>query len=93
MAGLATAGHLPFTRAMAKADISAVLPFEYLRLPLVALIGYLAFGEVIDVWSWLGAAVIIASTLYTAHREAVVARERRPHDPGPIAAGTAREKL
>ncbi|NBB82656.1 MAG: EamA family transporter [Alphaproteobacteria bacterium] len=93
VAGLGTTGHLLFTRAMAKADISAVLPFEYLRLPLVALIGYLAFGEVIDAWSWLGAAIIIASTLYIAHREAVVARERRPHDPGPIAAGTAREKL
>jgi len=93
MAGLATLGHIAFTRAMTRADISAVLPFEYLRLPMVALIGYLAFGEVMDPWAWAGAALIIASTLYIARREAVVARERRPHDPGPISAGSAKEKL
>ena len=93
MAGLATVAHLCFTKSMHLADASAVIPFDYLRLPLVALFGYLLFGERMDALSWLGAAIIIAATLYIARREAVVARERRPHDPGPVATGAAREKL
>ena len=90
---LATVAHLMFTHAMHLADASAVIPLDYLRLPLVALLGWALFGERMDVWSWAGAAIIIASTLYIARREAVVARERRPHDPGPVATGAAREKL
>lgn len=93
VAGLATIAHLCFTHAMHLADASAVIPLDYLRLPLVALFGWALFGERMDLWSWSGAAIIIASTLYIARREAIVARERRPHDPGPVATGAAREKL
>jgi drug/metabolite transporter (DMT)-like permease len=93
VAGLGTIGHLCYTRAMKAADASAVMPLEYLRLPLVAVIGYFAFGEVIDAWSALGAAIIVLSALYIARREIIAARQRRPHDPGPIAAGAAKEKL
>jgi drug/metabolite transporter (DMT)-like permease len=93
VAGLGTIGHLCYTRAMKAADASAVMPLEYLRLPLVAVIGYFAFGEVIDAWSAVGAAIIVLSALYIARREIIAARQRRPHDPGPIAAGAAKEKL
>jgi drug/metabolite transporter (DMT)-like permease len=58
------------TRALASAEASAVVPFDYLRLPVVALIAYLAFGEVPDRWVWLGGAVIALSGLYIAQREA-----------------------
>jgi drug/metabolite transporter (DMT)-like permease len=71
---LSTAGWLCFTRAFALADASALLPLEFTRLPFVALLGYLAFGEVPDVWVWLGAAVIFASGLAIAHRENAAAR-------------------
>jgi drug/metabolite transporter (DMT)-like permease len=50
------------------------MPFEFLRLPVVAVLAFAIFGEVPDRWVWAGAAVIFASTLYIAHREAVVAR-------------------
>lgn len=93
MAGLATIAHLCFTQSMHLADASAVIPLDYLRLPLVALFGLILFDERMDAWGWLGSAVIIAATLYIARREAVVAAERRPHDPGPVATGAAREKL
>jgi drug/metabolite transporter (DMT)-like permease len=71
---LSTAGWLCFTRAFALADASALLPLEFTRLPFVALLGYLAFGEVPDVWVWVGAAVIFASGLAIAHRENAAAR-------------------
>jgi drug/metabolite transporter (DMT)-like permease len=40
------------------------------------LFGYLVFRTLPDAWTWAGAALIIASGLYTAHRERVRARER-----------------
>lgn len=62
--------------AYRRADASAILPFDYARLPFIALLAYLVFGEVPDVWTWVGGAVIAASAVYIAHREAQVARER-----------------
>jgi len=73
---MAAVAHLLMTRAYAKADASAVLPFDYARLPFVAAIGFVAFGEVPDLWTWVGAAVIAASAIYIARREAKVAAER-----------------
>jgi drug/metabolite transporter (DMT)-like permease len=51
-----------------------VAPFEFLRLPYSALLGYVFFGEPTDVWTWMGAAIIAGSSLYVAHREARLAR-------------------
>jgi drug/metabolite transporter (DMT)-like permease len=70
-------GHLASTRAFATADASAVMPYDYARLPFVAAIAFLAFGEVPQIWTWIGAAVIAASTIYISRREAIAARERR----------------
>jgi drug/metabolite transporter (DMT)-like permease len=65
-----SAGHFCMTRALAVAEASAVMPFDYLRLPVVACIAYFAFGEVPDLWVWLGGTVIAASGIYIAQREA-----------------------
>ena len=77
--GLAgTAGHLTLVRAFAAADASAVLPFDFSRLIFAAFLGYAFFAERPDVWTWVGAAVIFAATLYTAHRETRLGRAVRP---------------
>jgi drug/metabolite transporter (DMT)-like permease len=65
-----SAGHICMSRALAVADATLVAPLDYLRLPIVALIAFLAFGEVPNAWVWIGAAVIAASSIYIAHREA-----------------------
>ncbi|HEY9549451.1 MAG TPA: DMT family transporter [Kiloniellaceae bacterium] len=72
----AALAHNAFTRAFARADASAVMPFDYMRLPFVAVVGYLLFAEVPDGWTWVGAAVIAAAAIYIAQRESRVARER-----------------
>ena len=41
----------------------------------VALIGFLAFGEKPDMWTWLGAAVIVLSSVYITHREQRLGQE------------------
>jgi drug/metabolite transporter (DMT)-like permease len=72
----AVLAHILFTRAFAGSDASAIMPFDYARLPFVALVGYLLFGELPDAWTWIGAAVIAGAAIYIAQREAQVARER-----------------
>jgi drug/metabolite transporter (DMT)-like permease len=70
MGGFGTLGHLCMVRAFAAADASAVAPFDYARLPFAALIGFVMFAETPDVWTWIGSAVIAASAIYIAQREA-----------------------
>jgi drug/metabolite transporter (DMT)-like permease len=71
-----TFGHLTFTQALKTAEASAIVPFDYVRLPLAALAGYWLYGEIMDAWSWVGAAIIVAAAIYIARREAAVARQR-----------------
>lgn len=77
MGGLGTVGQWAMTQAYAAADATAVLPFDYLRLPFVAVAGYLVFGEKLDLWTWLGALVIAGSSIYIAHRESTQARRHK----------------
>ncbi len=73
LVGLGGAGalaHLFLTLALAKADASAIMPYDYARLPFVAVLAFFTFGEVPDIWTWVGAAVIAGSSIYIARREA-----------------------
>ena len=76
-----TCAHLAMTKAFAIAETTVIMPFDFTRLPFTALIGYIAFSEVPDIWTWVGAAVIFSSTFYITHREAQIERAaaaRRP---------------
>jgi drug/metabolite transporter (DMT)-like permease len=72
----ATLGHQALTRAFACMDASAVTGLDFVRLPIVAVIAWFVFGETPEVGTWIGAVVIVASTVYIAHREAVVSHSR-----------------
>ncbi len=61
-------------RAFAAADATVVISLDFLRLPIAALIGFVFFSEIPVLWVWVGATVIIASTVYIMHREAVAER-------------------
>ena len=61
------------TRAFAAAPASVVVPFQFLKLPFVAVIAFLWFAEPPDPWTWLGALVIFASTYAIVRREAASA--------------------
>ncbi|MDH4188614.1 MAG: DMT family transporter [Betaproteobacteria bacterium] len=63
------AAHYSMTRAFRLADATLVVPIDFLRLPLIAVIGALFYGEAIDVRIMLGAAVIFAGTYYSIRRE------------------------
>ena len=72
---IATLGHITLTRAFAATEASFVIGFDFARLPFAVLLGYLAFGEIIDAWTWVGAAIIFASTIYIARRESRLRRQ------------------
>ncbi len=64
-----TTGQWIVVLAFRYADASVLAPFSYSQLVWVTILGFLIFGEVPDLWTLVGAAIIIASGLYTAHRE------------------------
>ena len=66
-----TAGQWIVVLAFRYADASVLAPFSYSQLVWVTILGFFVFGEIPDIWTVAGAAVIIASGLYTAHRERV----------------------
>lgn len=69
-----TLGHLCFASAFKRADSSALLPLDFLRLFWASALGFLMFGEIPDLWAWIGGGVIFASATYIAFREAQLAK-------------------
>ena len=61
--------HYFVIKAYQYAEASLLGPFDYGQLVGASVLGYLIFGEIPDLWTWVGAAVIVASGLYAAHRE------------------------
>jgi drug/metabolite transporter (DMT)-like permease len=73
----ATIGQYFWVQAFKAGEMSAVAPFDYLRLPFAVLVGWLIWGDMPVIWTYVGAAIVIASALYIAYREAYLSRERR----------------
>jgi drug/metabolite transporter (DMT)-like permease len=66
-----TAGQWIVVLAFRYADASVLAPFSYTQLLWVSILGFVIFGEVPDIWTVTGAIFIVASGLYTAHRERI----------------------
>ncbi|WP_050886333.1 DMT family transporter [Bradyrhizobium sp. STM 3843] len=72
LVGLAsTTGQWIVVLAFRYADASVLAPFSYIQLLWASIFGFVVFGEVPDAWTITGAIFIVASGLYTAHRERV----------------------
>ena len=70
-------GHFLLIKAFEAAEASSLQPFAYLQTVFGVLIGVTVFGELVLVWTYLGAAVVIASGLFAFWRERVRARQAR----------------
>jgi drug/metabolite transporter (DMT)-like permease len=64
-------GHYFVVKALEWGPAAVIAPLNYAQLVVTVLLGYAFFGEFPDGWTWLGAAIIIASGLYIFHRERV----------------------
>jgi drug/metabolite transporter (DMT)-like permease len=69
--------HTVYSRAFNLAPASVLQPFAYLLLVYAALFGWLVFGDIPDRWTIAGATLIVASGLYSFHRERVRAAPRQ----------------
>jgi drug/metabolite transporter (DMT)-like permease len=77
MAGVGIAGlaaHYCMARAFRYGDASLVIPLDFLRVPLIALVGYLFFGESVDALVFVGAAIILSGILWNLRQETRDAR-------------------
>lgn len=65
------------SRALRIGTASQTAPLDFLRLPFVEILAYFWFGQVSEIWTWLGAAVIFGSVIYVTWRETRQARLAR----------------
>ena len=70
--------HFCMARALSYADATAIMPLDFLRVPLSALIGWLLYSEGIDIFTAIGAALILFGNLLNL--------QRRPPKPAEVAA-------
>ena len=72
MGAVAALAHLFLNKAFALAEVSALQPFDFIRLPIAAMFGYLLFAEIPTLETLLGALIIAGSSIYIGYRESKV---------------------
>lgn len=78
VAGLSS--HFCLSNAFRAGDAVVVVPMDFLRIPLIALVGWWLYQETIDVFVFAGAGLIIAGVLWN------LVAELRSRPPGPAVA-------
>ena len=73
--------HFCLTTALSMAPAAVVMPVDFARLPLIALIGALFYGEAVDIWVIIGAIVIFAANYVNILMETREGRETRASGP------------
>lgn len=61
--------HFCLTTALRLAPASVVMPVDFLRLPLIAIIGMIFYAEALDLWVLLGAGIIFAANILNIRAE------------------------
>jgi S-adenosylmethionine uptake transporter len=65
----ALTAHYTLTRALRIADASVILPIDFMRVPIEAVVGFLLYSEALDPWVFVGALVIFLSNYYVVRAE------------------------
>lgn len=81
---IASSGQFLLVQAYRHAEATTLAPFSYVQLAWSVSLGYLLWGTLPDAWTWVGAAVIVASGIYTVHRERTRSRERQLAAPAAV---------
>ena len=56
-------------KAFGYGDASLVVPLDFLRVPLIAVVGWLFFGESVDALVFVGAMIILSGILWNLRAE------------------------
>jgi len=73
MLGVAIAGttsHYCLSNAFRAGDATLVVPLDFMRIPLIAVVGWAFYGESLDIFVLLGALIIVAGVLWNLRAEA-----------------------
>lgn len=65
----ALTAHYCMTRAFKLADATVVVPMDFMRLPLIMLVGYLFYQESVDIWVLAGAVLMLSGNLINVRAE------------------------
>ncbi len=76
IAGLTS--HFCLSNAFRSGDATLVVPLDFMRIPLIAVVGWAFYGEGLDIFVLLGALIIIAGVLWNLRSEAARARLATP---------------
>ncbi len=68
--------HVAMAESLKLAEATAILPYDFVRLIWATGIGFVIFGEIPEIWTWIGGSLIFASTTYIAFREAQLRRRQ-----------------
>jgi drug/metabolite transporter (DMT)-like permease len=71
---LSSVAGLMFAKAYQVGDVTAVAPLSFSRLIFAAIVGFLFFSEIPEIWVWIGGAMIIAAGIYLGRIEARLAK-------------------
>jgi len=63
------AAHYSMTRAMKLAEATVVVPIDFIRMPLIAVVGAMFYAEPFDIMVLVGATVIFVGTYYSLSRD------------------------
>ena len=66
--------HFCMTNALVIAPATVVVPIDFIRLPVIAVIGMLLYSEPLDVWVFAGAVIIFAGNYMN-----ILSETRNPH--------------
>ena len=69
-----TVAQICVSQSLKETEQTLVMPFDFLRLIWVAVIGFWVFGEVPDRYVWAGGAIIFAAGIYLGWRERAAAK-------------------
>lgn len=76
---MALTAHYCMARAMKIADATIVVPLDFLRLPLIAVVGALLYGETVEAGLFIGAGLILGGNLFS-----IIMEKRRTTGPSTV---------
>jgi len=85
IAGLGFSGsfaHFCLSNAFRAGDASVVVPLDFLRIPLIAVVGWWIYAERLDLFVFAGAGLIITGIVWNLRSESRAAIGRRAYPPG-----------
>jgi drug/metabolite transporter (DMT)-like permease len=72
--------HFCLSNAFRFGDASLVVPLDFMRIPLIAVVGWAFYGEQLDVFVLIGALIIVAGVLWNLRAESARLRRAKAAD-------------